>query len=144
MSIRVRRPDTDRLEISEGDYLIVKRDLTAGEFREMIRRSTRPMVVTAAGAAPAMELDPTAAGVAVVIAYLIDWSFADVDGRKLAIADQPANVVRAALDSIDASAYLEVQRAIQEHQRARAAALDEEKKTRNGEPAPDRTLMSVE
>lgn len=143
MSIRAHRPATERLEISAGDYLIVKQELTAGEFRDMIRASTRPVTIVAAGQAPTVELDPTAAGLALVLAYLLDWSFADADGRKLVIADQPAAVVRAALDTIDADAYLEVQRAIQEHQRARAALVAEEKKTRSGAPAPDKTLTSV-
>jgi len=146
MGIRVRRPATERLDLSEGDYLLVKQDLTAGEYRELIRASTRPVTVTAGTGAPApvMELDPIAAGVAMVMAYLLDWSFADADGRKILIADQPAAVVKAALDHIDSDAYMEVQRAIQDHQNARAAALAEEKKTRRGATAPDRTLTSVE
>jgi len=146
MSIRVRRPATDRLELSEGDFLIVKQDLTAGEYRELMRASMRPLLVTttATGAAtPTMELDPIAAGVAMVLAYLLDWSFTDADGRPILIADQPAAVVTAALDVIDSDAYMEVQKAIQRHQGARAAALAEEKKTRTGARAPDRTLMSV-
>jgi hypothetical protein len=144
MSIRVRRPATDRLDLSDGDYLVVKRDLTAGEFRELMRASSKPVTVTsAAGAQTTIELDPIAASVAMVMAYLLDWSFADADGRKIAIADQPPAVVRSALDTIDGDAYTEVQTAINAHQAARKAALDEEKKTRRGAPAPDRTLTSV-
>jgi hypothetical protein len=142
MSIRVRRPATDRLELSEGDFLIVKRDLTAGEYRDLLRASARPMTLTA-GTAPAMQLDPIAAGLAMVVAYLLDWSFTDADGRPIVIADQPASVVQAALGFIDQDAYMEVQQAIQAHQGARAAAVAEEKKTRRGASAPDRTLTSV-
>jgi len=138
MSIRVRRPATDRLELSEDDYLIVKRDLTAGEFRELMRAAGRTVPGTAT-----VEIDPVAAQVALVLAYLLDWSFADADGRKIPIADQPAAVVKAALDHIDSDAYLEVLVAINAHQAARAAALAEEKKTRHGASAPDRTLTSV-
>jgi hypothetical protein len=145
MSIRVRRPATDRLELTEGDYLLVKQDLTAGEYRELMRASSRPLQVTTATGAPAptIELDPIAAGLAMVVAYLLDWSFTDADGRKLVIADQPPAVVRAALDHIDSDAYMEVMRAIQNHQAERAAVIAEEKKTRSGPSAPDRTLMSV-
>jgi len=143
MSIRVHRPATERLALSEGDYLLVKQDLTAGEYRTLMRAASRPVTVTGT-ATPVMELDPIAAGVAMVVAYLLDWSFTDADGRKLAIADQPAAVVQAALDTIDSDAYMEVQRAIQDHQAARAAALAEEKKTRTGAIAPDRILTSVE
>lgn len=150
MSIRARRATTDRLELSEGDYLIVKQDLTAGEYRDLMRASVRPVMVTAANddtnkvPAPMIELDPVAAGLALVLAYLLDWSFTDADGRPIVIADQPATVVRAALDNIDPQAYMEVQRAIQTHQATRAAILAEEKKTRSGALAPDKTLTSVE
>ena len=146
MSIRVRRPATERLELPDGDYLLVKQDLTAGEYRELMRASTRPVTVTSGAQGtptPMIELDPIAAGVAMVMAYLLDWSFADADGRKIPIADQPAAVVKAALDSIDSDAYMDVQRAIQEHQAARATALAEEKKTRPGPSTPDGTLTSV-
>ena len=135
MSIRVRRPATDRLELSQGDHLLVKQDLTAGEYRDMLRAATKPITMTqASGAVATIELDPIAAGLAAVLAYLLDWSFADADGRPLVIADQPAAVVRAALDHIDHATYMEVQTAIQGHQAARAAALAEEKKTAIGAP----------
>ena len=143
MSIRVRRPATDRLELTDGDYLIVKQDLNAGEYRDLMRASAKPVTITGTGAAPSFEIDPVAAGLAMVVAYLLDWSFTDADGRKIPIADQPAAVVKAALDHIDSDAYMEVQKAIQDHQSARAAALAEEKKTRRGALAPDRTLTSV-
>lgn len=142
MGIRMRRAETDRLELSDGDFLIVKRDLTAGEYRAMMRESTGPIVVTGASV-PNMELDPTAAGFATVLAYLLDWSFTDADGRKVIIADQPPDVVRSVLDNIDSASYMEVQTAIQAHQKARADALAEEKKTRSGVSAPDKTLTSV-
>jgi hypothetical protein len=141
MSIRIRRPATDRLELTAGDYLIVKQDLTAGEYRQMMGASIKPVMT--AGGTPTLELDPIAAGVAMVVAYLLEWSFTDADGRPIAIADQPSAVVRAALDHIDSEAYMEVQKAIQQHVADRTAALAEEKKTRPGPPAPDRTLMSV-
>ena len=50
MSIRMRRPATARLELSQGDSLIVKQDLTAGEYRELLRGSSKW--------APTLELDP--------------------------------------------------------------------------------------
>jgi hypothetical protein len=128
--------------LTDGDFLIVKQDLTAGEYRELMRASAKPVTITGTGAT-SFELDPVAAGVAMVMAYLLDWSFTDPDGRTIAIANQPPAVVKAALDAIDSDAYLEVQTAIQAHQGARAAALAEEKKTRSGAPAPDRILTSV-
>jgi len=147
MSIRVRRPTTERLELSDGDALTVKRDLTAGEYRDLMRASTRPLQVTPSEVGTAttglMEIDPIAAGLATVMAYLLDWTFLDADGHKLVIAEQPPEVVRAVLANIDSDAYMEVQKAILAHQNRRAAELSEEKKTRTGEPISDATLVSV-
>ena len=139
MSIRMRRAATDRLALSQGDAIVVKRYLTAGESREMWRASMKP----ATPGAP-IELDPIAASEALVLAYLLDWTFADADGRPIVIADQSPATVRAALAAIDSDAYLEVQKAIQDHQAATAAALEAEKKTASGAPSPDRILASVE
>lgn len=139
MSVRMRRPATARLELSQGDYLIVKQHLTAGEHHDWIRASTRPVAL----GGPGIELDPVAAGVALVLAYLLDWSFQDAEGRPLVIADQPPQVVQSALNHIDADAYMEVQTAIQQHQAAMTAVVEDQKKTQTGVPAPDRTLTSV-
>jgi hypothetical protein len=135
MSIRVRRPATVRLELTRGDFLIVKQDLTAGEARELMRAAAKP--------GPVLELDPIAAGVALVVAYLLDWSFTDADGRPLTIADQPTAVVRAALDHIDSESFLEVQQAISQHQAAMAALVAEQKKTPAGSITLDQTSTSV-
>lgn len=142
MSIRVRRPATVRLELSQGDYLIVKQDLTAGEYRELLRASTKPLELSAGGSAPKLELDPMAAGQAMVLAYLLDWSFTDPDGRPLVIADQPPAQVRSILDSIDSDAYMEVQRAIQQHQNDRTTQVEAEKKMA-GATTSDRILTSA-
>jgi hypothetical protein len=142
MSIRVRRPETTRLELTHGDHLVVKTHLTAGEYREFLRASTKPMAVTAAGA-PQLELDPMLAGVSLVLAYLLDWSFCDADGRPLVIADQPRDVVTAALNAIESDAYMEVQRAVQAHQTAQEAAVAEQKKMTPGATSSVETLTSV-
>jgi hypothetical protein len=143
MSIRMHRRDEERLELSHGDFLIVKQDLNAGEYRAFLRAATKPLMMGATGAPASMELDPIAAGEALVLAYLLDWSFQDADGRPLVIREQPPAVVRAVLNNIDHAAYMEVQRAIQAHQTARETAIEDEKKTRSGAIEPARTLTSV-
>jgi hypothetical protein len=154
MGSRVRRPETDVLPISGGDTLTVKRFLTAGEFRALMSAVTKPVRLDAATAAAAatavtkgldftLEIDPTESGIATVLAYLIDWTFTDFDGRPLVIRDQPAPVVRAALDAIDAASYLEVQKAIQSHDHVMRAYIAAEKKTTNGATAPAPTSPSV-
>jgi len=105
--------------------------LTAAEFRGLIRASSRPVRVDPGATARdlALELDPTESGVAMVLAYLVDWTFTDFDGRPLVIRDQPPATVRALLDVIDADSYMEVQRAIQGHDTTIRALIADEKKT---------------
>jgi hypothetical protein len=147
MGSRVRRPEIDTIAISGGDTLTVKRFLTAGEFRAIIRSSTKPIRLDALSAASgrdiSFELDPTENAIATILAYLLDWSFTDWDGRPVVIKDQPASVVRAALDAIDAESYMEVQRAIQDHDKTVRAFVALEKKMTSGETTPVPTLQSV-
>lgn len=145
MSIRVRPPATERLELTRGDFLIVKAYLTAGETRTLMRASTKPTTITPGGpiTAPVLELDPIAASVAIVLAYLLDWSFTDADARPLVIAGQPPAVVRAALDHIDPDAYEEVQAAILKHDAAIRTAREQEKKILNSVDASERISPSA-
>ena len=146
-SSRVKRPETETIPISMGDTLTVKKFLTAGEFRELIRAATKPVRLDATTAASgkdlSFEIDPTESGVATVLAYLVDWTFTDFNGRPLVIRDQPPSVVRAALDAIDSDSYMEVQRAIQEHDKTMRAFAASEKKMTSGETQPDPTLQFV-
>jgi len=119
--------------------LTVKKYLTAGEFRELVRAATKPVRLDqaiASGKDVGLEIDPTESGLAMIVAYLLDWTFTDFDGRPLVIKDQPPGVVRAALDQIDADSYLEVQRAIQEHDKSMRAFVAAEKKMMSGESTP--------
>jgi len=135
------------LPISGGDSLTVKKFLTAGEFRELIRASTKPVRLDATTAATgkdlSFEIDPTESGIAMILAYLLDWTFTDFDGRPVVIRDQPRAVVRAALDAIDADSYMEVQRAIQEHDKSVRAYVAAEKKMPSGASVPERISQFV-
>jgi hypothetical protein len=145
-SSRVRRPELEILPISRGDTLTVKKFLTAGEFRELTRAATKPVKIDAAHVASgdmAFEIDPTEFGIVTILAYLVDWTFTDFDGRPLVIRDQPPAVVRAVLDLIDADSYMEVQRAIQEHDTTARAFAAAEKKMTSGATAPEPILQSV-
>lgn len=145
-SSRVRRPELDVLEISRGDTLTVKKFLTAGEFRELIRESTKPVRLDAASVASGdmgFEIDPVESGIAIIVAYLVDWTFTDFDGRPLVIRDQPPATVRAMLDLIDADTYMEVQNAIQKHDQSMRAFAAAEKKIISGSTRREPTLQSV-
>jgi hypothetical protein len=150
VTIRVRRPDVDRLELSAGDFLIVKRYLTAGEFRQFQRATIKPIEIattvdprTQAAAIDRAQLDPIEGGIALVMAYLVDWSFCDAEGRPMPIVDQPPSVVRSALDHITADAYLELEGAIQRHHQEIQRAIAAEKKSHSLPADSPLTLTSV-
>lgn len=125
MSCRLVRPEPVRLELEGGDWIIVRRRLSAGEERAMFAR------MRAAGATPD-HIDPLQVGPARTLAYLLDWSLTDAAGLPIVIRGlEPADVL-AALDQQDPDYVREVAAAILAHEEQEYAARDAEKKTRNG------------
>ena len=144
MSIRMRRQATDRLALSQGDSLIVKRHLTAGEYRGLLRAAIKPLPVTA-GARDEIELDPIAASEALVVAYLLDWKFADADGRQIvnrrsAAGDRAGRARPRSTATPTGSAAGDSRPS----GGARPRRSAEEKKHAPGVTSPDRILTSVE
>jgi len=128
MGSRFVRPDVLRLPISGGDFLIVKRRLTAGEQREAYARMYPPNATNGK-----REVDPLQIGISMVLAFLVDWSLTDDEGRPVEIKGQPIEVVRSALDALDPESYAEIRAAIDDHEAAMARERDELKKIRDGE-----------
>jgi hypothetical protein len=135
---RFVRPETVKLELTRGDWLLVKRRLTAGEERHAFARILKP---TAYGEPMALDFERT--GLAKMVAYLLDWSLADDGGVVVPIRDQPAAVVEAALLSLDPSSFAEIHHAITTHEAAQLDALEAEKKTTDTENRFSRISTSV-
>ena len=76
MSIRFRHPETLRLALTRGDWILVKKHLTAGETRRVFRRMIRQ-------GATGDEIDSLQVGLSKMIVYLLDWSFHDADGNPV-------------------------------------------------------------
>lgn len=125
-------PAEQRLTLTDGDYLIVKAALTAGE--------TLDMYAAMSGADD--KIDPVKFGPALVAAYLLDWSLVDAAGRIVSVRDQPADVVTSALRALAYEDYREVVDAIQAHDEAVKAAR-QEKKRRAGASASGATWPSL-
>lgn len=104
-SSRFVRPEVDRLEISGGDWLEVRRRLNTGEFHDALRGMGKHGVFV-----------PEAAESEIVAAYLVDWSLTGADGNPVVIRDQPREVVSAALSALDPVDFKEILKAIQEHE----------------------------
>lgn len=121
---RFIRPDTDVLTLANGDTLIVKRRLNTGETHAMNGAILN-------GDAQLSQADRAA--IAVVLAYLVDWTITDA-GRPVVIRDQPAASVRATVDALDYDSFIDIANAIGDHVRAQKARRAEEKKTLTGAP----------
>lgn len=120
------RPETDTLPLSDGDWLLVKKRLNAGEQRKQFSRMYRDTTV-------GRVLDPVQMSVALILAYLLDWSLVDDKGNRIPIADKSEDDVIAALDSIDFESYQEIRNAIEAHEEAMQAERDAQKKIQSGE-----------
>lgn len=134
MSSRMRRPEAVTVPLSRGDWVLLKKRLTAGETRDMLRRGFDPKTN-----APS----PLDMGFAKALAYLVDWSIADADDKPVVIREQPADVVAAALDALEPESYTEILRAIEAHEDGMAKERDEEKKLLTGPLASEPTSVSA-
>jgi hypothetical protein len=123
-SSRLVAPGSTRLALSDGDYLIVKHRLNAGETLDLFERAAPDVDITAPGALT--HLSPARVGIGIVTAYLLDWSITDLDGAVIPIAGGTAAEKEAALRMLDFESLVEIMNAITTHD----AATRQEKKAR--------------
>src|SRR4030095_649347 len=115
-------PDTVRLDLVEGQWLVVKRRLNAGDTRAVFRR----LYLTREDGT--LAVNPDTVGTTLVLAYLVDWSLTDATGHPVVIAQQPAAVLEAALDALDPDKYALIKAATGAHAPRNRQARDAEKK----------------
>jgi hypothetical protein len=135
MPSRVVRPETDKLPISDGDWVLVKRRLNHGETQKMFARR---YLSDAFGNRVNLEL----AGMEKVTAYLLDWSLTDLEDKPLVIRDKSIDEVESAINAIDPESFAEIRAAIDAHELAQAIKRAEEKKLRAGAHASSPTSPS--
>lgn len=116
----MRRPETVRLELSDGDWLLVKKYLTAGEQRAIFRRMMRDGMT-------GDQIDSVRVGWSKIIGYLLDWSVLDADGNKVEIMGKSDDEIGSAIDALPVDGFKEVLRAVEQHEDAMTKALEEEK-----------------
>jgi len=121
---RFEKPEIQILKISNGDTLTVKRRLNAGETR----RALADMSIQSESGD--LRVDRLKFGIASILAYLLDWSLTDDDGKLVVIRDQPRESVEAVLDSLDAESYEEIREAIHAHDVAARRESEQKKKDR--------------
>lgn len=127
---RFVRPQTRTLTLANGDQLIVKERLTAGEQRAHFARR---YVHDAAGR---LVLTPSGLiGDGIVVAYLLDWNLRDEAGQAVVIRDLSADDLQRVIDNLDIQSFDEIKTAIQAHEAAMVAEREAEKKTDGGTPS---------
>jgi len=124
--------ETKRLPLSDGQWVAVKKRLTAGEYRDMLRRmSTQKDDGT-------LVVNSLETGRARCVAYLVDWSPPDWPPIRHAGRDDLA----VALDALDPDDFEEVKDAVMAHEVAMLEERAEEKKRRSGMTASARISPS--
>ena len=141
---RFVRPETAVLTLDNGDQLTIRKRLTAGEQRAAYARLYHT------GPDGRLTNNVLDSGIALIEAYLLDWTLTDDDGTKVDIRPDPhrapdLDTLRAILDQLDYVSLVEIKEAIETHERATLAARNAEKKTiPAGATAPSPTSESLD
>jgi hypothetical protein len=133
---RFVRPELTTIKISQGDTLTVKRRLNAGEERELFSR------LYIAGLDGELKANPFQTGLAMALAYLLDWSLTDDEGKLVVIRDLGPEALTSVLNGLTPEDFAEVRTAIEKHASAAQVARAQEKKVRDGETALSVTSSS--
>jgi|SRR5262245_17652303 len=126
---RLVYPEEVRLPLSDGDYIDVKKELNAGEYRKLLTdqfKDTDEKVV----------LDPTKVGITKLLAYLLGWSLCGRNNERIPYhLEQPEEIRRTTIDSLDKDTYRELMAAVNAHEEREEAALEAKKNDRRTVPA---------
>jgi hypothetical protein len=123
MSSRMRKPETAKLDITRGDWLLVKKHLTAGEQRSIFTGMLRE---------DGEAIDRSKIGLSKVAGYLLDWSVTDSDDKPVVIFGQSTDVIEAALNALDIDSFTEIMEAVEAHIAAMEKVRAQEKKGPDG------------
>jgi len=104
------RPEVRRLDLAEGDWIDVKKYLTAGERANLEGAGLREMTQSESGK-PAFVLDYARLRLAKIDAFVVGWSFVDEKGNQ-------QKVTRENIEALDHETSLELEAAIDAHMKA--------------------------
>lgn len=130
---RVVYPEEVRIALSDGDYIDVKKTLNAGEYRKLVYDQFRE---TNGG----LVVDHSKLGMTKLLAYLLGWSFTGRNNDPIPYGpDQPEDIRRATIDSLDQDTYRELIAAVSDHEAREEADVEAKKKARRTAPASSTT-----
>jgi hypothetical protein len=125
---RFVRPETRTLTLANGDQVIVRARLTAGEQRAQYARLYK------LGADGRLQLDPFMSGLGIILAYVLDWNLRDDQGQAVVIRDCSTDALQQVIDSLDPASFDELKTAIETHEATMRREREQEKKTDGGTP----------
>jgi len=128
---RFVQPDIVRLDLSDGDFIDIKKELNAGENRRVFARLVKDM-----RAGEKITLEPEQVGLTKIVEYLIGWSFTDQKG-------QPVEVSEGAIQNLDQESYTEIVAAIDKHEEQIEAERAAKKREMAGTPTSAVTSVSA-
>lgn len=121
---RFVRPDVTVLTLANGDTLTVKKRLTQGERTVAY---TRIYATEANG-----TRNPFVVDLAMVTAYLIDWSLVGLDGAPVPIRGLSIDELTAIINTLDPEDFSEISAVITAHEQRMREERAAEKKSQAG------------
>ena len=123
-----------RLELSDGDWVLVHAELTYGQQRRLAAAGVSgvPSTLVAQGEGEPMRLDLAAYDLERLVTWVMDWSFTDEDGGTVLVSRQ-------AIEALHPDTAAEINAALDRH----IEALDAKKAPSAGASAPATTSLSV-
>ena len=76
--------ETVRLELTEGDWLEVKRELTYGEQQNLLLGDTQ--VTRVEGGVKEVTVDLELINIRDMAMWIVDWSFEDANGKRVPVS----------------------------------------------------------
>jgi hypothetical protein len=125
-------PGVTRVTLADGEWLDLKVELNAGEYRDMITAQFKEQI---AGEKPALDLQTF--GLTTVLAYVVGWSFVDTDGKT------PLGFSREILRKLDQGTFSEIRDACETHHEACEKAAAERKNAQAGGSGSAKTSLSA-
>jgi hypothetical protein len=123
-----------RLELSEGDWVLVRAELTYGQQRRLASAglSGVPEALAEQGHGERLTVDWAAFDIERLVTWVMDWSFRDEDG-------EPVTVSREAIEALHPDTAKEIQEALDAH----VAGLEAKKAAPAGGSASGATSSSA-
>ena len=121
---RFVQPQVVRIQLSDNDWIDVKKQLSVGEEREAFQQVVGEINTTTGWRKPNVAM----LGIAEMLAYIVEWSFVDAQDRRVPVS---ADTIK----QLDQASFKEVETAMELHIKAMEQERTAEKNGTAGEIA---------